>query len=96
MSVAEAIEVITVNAGGGLLGRKVTLVVRDDLGQPPKSIQNMSDLIDNEKVVAVFGPSNSGNALAWKRIPNEKQIRWVDPCAQTISVFTPAALQWAS
>ena len=51
-----------------------TLVSRDDLSQPPKSIQNMSDLIDNEKVVAVFGPTNSGNALAWKHIPNQKRI----------------------
>ena len=46
-----------INAAGGLLGRKVVLVVRDDLSQPPKSIQNMTDLIDNEKVVAVFGPT---------------------------------------
>ena len=53
------------NKAGGVLGRKLTLVIRDDLSQPPKSIQNMSDLIDNEKVVAVFGPTNSGNALAW-------------------------------
>ena len=36
-----------VNGAGGVLGRKLTLVVRDDLSQPPKSIQNMSDLIDN-------------------------------------------------
>jgi branched-chain amino acid transport system substrate-binding protein len=63
-----------VNAAGGVLGRKMTLVIRDDLSQPPKSIQNMSDLIDNEKVVAVFGPTNSGNALAWKQIPNQKKI----------------------
>jgi branched-chain amino acid transport system substrate-binding protein len=55
-------------------GQNLTLVIRDDLSQPPKSIQNMSDLIDNEKVVAVFGPTNSGNALAWKQIPNQKHI----------------------
>lgn len=59
---------------GGVLGRKLTLVIRDDLSQPPKSIQNMSDLIDNEKVAVVFGPTNSGNALAWKQIPNQKKI----------------------
>lgn len=64
-----------INAKGGVLGgRKLVLVVRDDLAQPPKSIQNMSDLIDNEKVVAVFGPTNSGNALAWKHIANQKKI----------------------
>jgi branched-chain amino acid transport system substrate-binding protein len=63
-----------INGAGGLLGKKITLVVRDDTSQPPKSIQNMSDLIDNEKVVAVFGPTNSGNAMAWKHIPNQKKI----------------------
>jgi len=63
-----------INAAGGVLGRKLSLVSRDDQSQPPKSIQNMSDLIDNEKVVAVFGPTNSGNALAWKHIPNQKKV----------------------
>lgn len=63
-----------INAAGGVLGRKLTLVIRDDQSQPPKSIQNMSDLIDNEKVVAVFGPTNSGNAMAWKHIPNQKKV----------------------
>lgn len=63
-----------INAAGGIGGRKLTLVIRDDQSQPPKSIQNMSDLIDNEKVVAVFGPTNSGNAMAWKHIANQKKI----------------------
>lgn len=63
-----------INAAGGVLGRKLALVVRDDQSQPPKSIANMSDLIDNEKVAAVFGPTNSGNALAWRHIPNQKKV----------------------
>lgn len=63
-----------INAAGGVLGRKLALVTRDDVSAPPKSIQNMSDLIDNEKVAAVFGPTNSGNAMAWKHIANQKKI----------------------
>jgi branched-chain amino acid transport system substrate-binding protein len=63
-----------INAQGGLLGRQVTSVIRDDLGSPPKSIQNMIDLIDNERVSAVLGPANSGNALAWLHIPQQKKI----------------------
>lgn len=63
-----------INAAGGVLGRKLSLVTRDDTSAPPKSIQNMSELIDNEKVVAVFGPTNSGNAMAWKHIANQKKI----------------------
>ncbi len=63
-----------INKAGGLLGRKVLLVNRDDTGQPPKSIQNMNELIDNEKVAAVIGPTNSGNALAWLHIPQQKKV----------------------
>lgn len=62
------------NAQGGVLGRKVVGVVRDDAGAPPKSIQNMNELIDNEKVAAVVGPTNSGNALAWLHIPQQKKV----------------------
>lgn len=63
-----------INAAGGLLGRKVMLVVRDDLGQPPKAIQNTNELLDNQKITAMFGPSNSGNGLAWRHIPNQKKV----------------------
>jgi branched-chain amino acid transport system substrate-binding protein len=78
-----------VNAAGGVLGRKLILVVRDDLSQPPKSIQNMSDLIDNEKVVTVFGPTNSGNALAWRHIPNQKKIPVIDTIASATAITLP-------
>jgi len=77
-----------INAKGGLLGRQIRLIIRDDLGQPPKSIQNMSDLIDNEKVVAVMGPPNSGNALAWKHIPNQKKVPTIIPSTAT-ALTTP-------
>lgn len=80
-----------VNASGGVLGNKLVLVVRDDLSQPPKSIQNMSDLIDNEKVVAVFGPTNSGNALAWKHIPNQKKIPVIGTVGSGTAITAPAA-----
>ena len=60
-----------INKAGGLLGRKVVLVNRDDQGQPPKSIQNMNELIYSEKVVAVIGPTNTGNALAWLHLPQQ-------------------------
>src|SRR6202045_2789325 len=80
-----------VNAAGGVLGRKLTLVIRDDLSQPPKSIQNMSDLIDNEKVVAVFGPTNSGNALAWKHIPTQKKIPVIGTIGSATAITYPVS-----
>ncbi len=78
-----------INAAGGVLGRKITLVTRDDQSQPPKSIQNMSDLIENEKVVAVFGPTNSGNAMAWKHIPNQKKIPVIGNVGSGTAITAP-------
>ncbi|MGE4449827.1 ABC transporter substrate-binding protein [Castellaniella sp.] len=72
MGIAAAVE--DINAQGGVRGKQLEFLVRDDLGQPPKSIQNMTDLIDREKVAVVFGPTNSGNALAWKHIANQKHM----------------------
>lgn len=63
-----------INAAGGVLGRKLVAVIRDDAAAPPKSIQNMNELIDSEKVAAVVGPTNSGNALAWLHIPQQKKV----------------------
>src|SRR5262245_14494361 len=80
-----------VNAAGGVLGRKLTLVIRDDLSQPPKSIQNMSDLIDNKQVVTVFGPTNSGNALAWRHIPNQKKIPVIGTVGSGTAITTPVS-----
>src|SRR5690606_24598415 len=52
-------------AAAASLGRTSTLVTADDVSAPPESIQPLSALIDTEGVVAVFGPTNSGNAMAW-------------------------------
>ena len=77
-----------INKNGGLLGRKVVGVIRDDLGTPPKSIQNMTELIDNEKVVGVIGPTNSGNALAWLHIPQNAKIPVISPIATATEITT--------
>ena len=76
------------NKAGGILGRKVVGIIRDDLGAPPKSIQNMTELIDNEKVDAVIGPANSGNALAWLHIPQQRKIPVVVPIATATEITT--------
>ena len=80
-----------INAAGGVLGRKLTLVTRDDTSAPPRSIQNMSDLIDRENVVAVFGPTNSGNAMAWKHIANQKKIPVIGNVGSGTDITKPSS-----
>lgn len=52
------------NAAEGLLGRPIELVVKDDGGDPTKASQAMRELVDEEEVAIVFGPTLSSPTLA--------------------------------
>lgn len=54
-----------INARGGVLGgRPLQLVVRDDEGQPAKGVTIARELVEREKVAAVFGGLHTPVALA--------------------------------
>jgi branched-chain amino acid transport system substrate-binding protein len=55
-----------VNAGGGLLGRKVEVISRDDAGKPDDAIRLATELVSSEKVHLLTGTflSNVGLAVA--------------------------------
>lgn len=53
-----------INKAGGLLGRKVEVVVYDDESDATKAVTAVDRLIKKDKVVAIIGPSTSGNTLA--------------------------------
>jgi branched-chain amino acid transport system substrate-binding protein len=74
------------NAVGGVLGKKVVIVERDDVGAPPKAIQNTNELVDNIKVNAMLGGVNSGNMLAWLHIVQQKKIPTISPVATATDI----------
>ena len=55
-----------INAAGGLIGRKVEVISRDDAGKPDDAIRLATELVSNEKVVLLTGTflSNVGLAVA--------------------------------
>jgi branched-chain amino acid transport system substrate-binding protein len=53
-----------INKAGGLLGRKVEIIVYDDETDATKAVTAYDRLIKKDKVVAVVGPSTSGSTLA--------------------------------
>jgi branched-chain amino acid transport system substrate-binding protein len=53
-----------INQTGGILGRKVELVIRDSQSKAPLSKKNVEELIDNEGVEMVLGGSSSAVAIA--------------------------------
>lgn len=52
------------NAAGGVLGRKVEMVIYDDETDVNKCVLAADKLLKKDKVVAVLGPTTSGNTLA--------------------------------
>ena len=61
---AATLAVDEINEQGGILGKRVELVVRDSKSRVDVTYRNVNDLIDNEKVTMVFGGSASSVAIA--------------------------------
>lgn len=63
-----------INAKGGILGRKIELVERDDRAQNDRGVQVAQELINKEHVVATVGYINTGVSLASQRFYEEAGI----------------------
>ncbi len=53
-----------INKGGGIKGRQVQLIVYDTQGDATKAVQLANKLIKDDKVVAIIGPSTTGETMA--------------------------------
>jgi branched-chain amino acid transport system substrate-binding protein len=76
-----------VNAKGGLLGRKVELVVYDDQSTPATGVRLYEKLISEDKVDAVMGPYSSAITEAAVNVTEKYQKVMVAPLAATTSIF---------
>ncbi len=63
-----------INAKGGVMGRKLELIERDDEAKNERGVQIAQELINKEKVVATVGFINTGVALASQRFYQEAKI----------------------
>jgi branched-chain amino acid transport system substrate-binding protein len=79
--------VAEINAKGGVLGRPLQIVERDDEAKNERGVQVAQELINKEKVVATVGFINTGVALAAQRFYQEAKIPVINNVA-TGSVIT--------
>jgi branched-chain amino acid transport system substrate-binding protein len=63
-----------INAKGGVLGRQLQLIMRDDEAKNERGVQVTEELINKENVVATLGFINTGVALAAQRFYQEAKI----------------------
>ena len=69
-----------INAGGGYLGKPLTLVIKDDQGNPDEGLKASQALVA-EKVTATIGFCNTGVAAKSLEVFQNAQLPLIIPCA---------------
>lgn len=66
-----------INAAGGVLGKKIELVRRDDESNPAKGVVAARELVQKEKVVAFFGGIDTPVSLAIVPFANQAKVPFI-------------------
>jgi len=77
-----------INKAGGIKGRPIELIVYDTTGDPTKAVQLATKLIKDDKVVAIVGPSTTGETMAVKPVTEKEQIPLIS-CAAGSKITDP-------
>ena len=79
-----------INKAGGINGDTIELIVKDSAGSPEKAISFAKQLIEEDKVVAIIGPSTSGESMAVKKIAEDGKTLLIS-CAAAEVIIDPVA-----
>ena len=78
------------NKKGGVLGRPVQLIVKDSGASPEKAFSFAKQLIEEDKVFAIIGPSTSGETMKIKSVAEEGKTILMS-CAAAEVIVNPVA-----
>ena len=89
---ARTLEMLTeeLNAKGGIGGKKIELIIKDSGASPEKAISFAKQLIEEDKVFAIIGPSTSGETMAIKNLAEESKTILLS-CAAAEVIVKPVA-----
>ncbi len=78
------------NAAGGILGRRVELVIKDSQGSTEKAVSFARQLVEEAGVLAIIGPSTSGESMALKGFAEQNEQILIS-CAAAATIVQPVA-----
>ncbi|HRS77884.1 MAG TPA: ABC transporter substrate-binding protein [Spirochaetota bacterium] len=79
-----------INNSGGVNGKQLKLIIKDSAGNPEKAISFAKQLIEEEKVFAIIGPSTSGETMKIKTICEDGKTILIS-CAAAEVIVNPVA-----
>lgn len=88
-SLGSKIAAAEINAGGGINGRKLTVITEDDGYIPARSFQALTKLIEVDRIFALNGTSGTANVLAMMPLITENNLPTVVTEAPAGLVYTP-------
>ena len=77
-----------INANGGINGDKIVLIVKDSQGNPEKAVSFAKQLIEEEQVFAIIGPSTSGETMQIKALADGSKTLLIS-CAAAEAIVNP-------
>jgi branched-chain amino acid transport system substrate-binding protein len=77
-----------INRGGGIKGRKIELITYDTGGDATKAVQLANKLIKNDHVVAIIGPSTTGDTMAVIPVVEKAHLPLIS-CSAGIKITEP-------
>ena len=75
-----------INAAGGVLGRKIRLVVEDDQGRAEEAASVVTKLITSDRVEALIGENSSNQSLAAAPIAQANGVPMISPSSTNPAV----------
>ena len=79
-----------INAKGGINGNTIDLIVKDSAGSPEKAVSFAKQLIEEDQVFAIIGPSTSGESLNIKKIAEDGKTIMIS-CSAAELIVNPVA-----
>jgi branched-chain amino acid transport system substrate-binding protein len=89
---AKTVEMLVadINAKGGINGKQLELIIKDSTGSPEKAVSFAKQLIEEDKVLAIVGPSSSGETMQIKKIAEDGKTPLLS-CAAAEVIVDPVA-----
>jgi branched-chain amino acid transport system substrate-binding protein len=78
------------NKAGGIIGRKIELLIKDSQGNAEKAISFAKQLVEEEGVLAIIGPTTSGESMKLKGYADENEQILIS-CAAAETIVNPVA-----
>jgi branched-chain amino acid transport system substrate-binding protein len=70
-----------INQTGGLLGRKLELIIKDHRGNPARGLVNISEFADQEDLLAILGGVHTSVVLKELPVIHQHKLIFLDPWA---------------